>query len=202
MNNLRRVLRYARPYLREILLAVILLGFVVLADLSIPRLIQVIIDEGIAQQDIGKIISTSILMIGASILSAIFMVGNTIFSVRASRSTEADLREAIFKKIQTYSFGNLDDFTTGMLLTRLTSDLSQVQMFLVMLLRMFTRAPLMFVGSISIVIITNFELAKIMFVLIPVTTSKDGLFPASLHPTRSPALKAPLSPPPEIAKKF
>jgi ATP-binding cassette subfamily B protein len=130
----------------------------------------------------GKIISTSILMIGASILSAIFMVGNTIFSVRASRSTEADLRKAIFKKIQTFSFGNLDDFTTGMLLTRLTSDLSQVQMFLVMLLRMFTRAPLMFIGSISIVIVTNFELAKIMFVLIPVTTIMIGLFIGKVQP--------------------
>jgi ATP-binding cassette subfamily B protein len=182
MNNLRRVSRYARPYLKEILLAVILLGLVVLADLSIPRLIQVIIDEGVAQQDMGKIISTSLLMIGASILSAIFMIGNTVFSVRASRSTEADIREAVFKKIQTFSYGNLDDFTTGQLLTRLTSDLSQVQMFLVMLLRMFTRAPLMFIGSISIMIATNFELAKIMFVLIALTTIMIALFISKVQP--------------------
>jgi ATP-binding cassette subfamily B protein len=182
MNNLRRVSRYARPYLKEILLAVILLGLVVLADLSIPRLIQVIIDEGVIQQDMGKIISTSLLMIGASILSAIFMIGNTVFSVRASRSTEADIREAVFKKIQTFSYGNLDDFTTGQLLTRLTSDLSQVQMFFVMLLRMFTRAPLMFIGSISIMIATNFELAKIMFVLIALTTIMIALFISKVQP--------------------
>jgi ATP-binding cassette subfamily B protein len=129
-----------------------------------------------------KIISTSLLMIGASILSALFMVGNTVYAVRAARSTEADIRDDLFKKIQTFSFGNLDDFTTGQLLTRLSSDLSQVQMFLTMLLRMFTRAPLMFIGSISIMILTNFELSRIMFVLIPLTTILVYLFISKVQP--------------------
>lgn len=182
MSELRRISKYTKPYRKEIVLAVILLGLVVVADLSIPRLIQVIIDEGVANRDMDKIISTSLLMIGASILSALFMVGNTIFSVRAARSTEADIREALFKKIQTFSFGNLDDFTTGQLLTRLSSDLNQVQMFLTMLLRMFTRAPLMFIGSISIMILTNFELSKIMFVLIPATTILVYLFISKVQP--------------------
>ena len=182
MSELRRISKYTKPYRKEIVLAVILLGLVVVADLSIPRLIQVIIDEGVANRDMDKIISTSLLMIGASILSALFMVGNTIFSVRAARSTEADIREALFKKIQTFSFGNLDDFTTGQLLTRLSSDLNQVQMFLTMLLRMFTRAPLMFIGSISIMILTNFELSKIMFVLIPATTILVYLFIRKVQP--------------------
>ena len=182
MSELRKLSKFAKPYTKEIILSVALLGLVVVADLSIPRLVQVIIDEGVAQQDIEKIISTSLLMIGASILSALFMIGNTVFAVRTARSTEADVREAIFKKIQTFSFGNLDDFTTGQLLTRLTSDLNQVQMFLVMLLRMFTRAPLMFIGSISIMILTNFELAKIMFVLIPLTTILVTLFIRRVQP--------------------
>ena len=182
MSELRRISKYTKPYRKEIVLAVILLGLVVVADLSIPRLIQVIIDEGVANRDMDKIISTSLLMIGASILSALFMVGNTIFSVRAARSTEADIREALFKKIQTFSFGNLDDFTTGQLLTRLSSDLNQVQMFLTMLLRMFTRAPLMFIGSISIMVLTNFELSKIMFVLIPATTILVYLFISKVQP--------------------
>ena len=182
MSELRRISKYTKPYRKEIVLAVILLGLVVVADLSIPRLIQVIIDEGVANRDMDKIISTSLLMIGASILSALFMVGNTIFSVRAARSTEADIREALFKKIQTFSFGNLDDFTTGQLLTRLSSDLNQVQMFLTMLLRMFTRAPLMFIGSISIMVLTNFELSKIMFVLIPATTILVYLFIRKVQP--------------------
>jgi ATP-binding cassette subfamily B multidrug efflux pump len=82
MSNLTRALKHAKPYIKEIILAMTLLGLVVAADLSIPRLVQVIIDEGVANQDISKIVNTSLLMIGASIMSALFMVGNTIISVR------------------------------------------------------------------------------------------------------------------------
>lgn len=143
MSDLRRVLRYLSPYKKEAALATILLGFVVVVDLSIPRLVQVIIDDGVAQGNMGVIVWTSLLMIGASILSAALSIANTFYSVKASRSFEADLREAIFKKIQTFSFGNLDDLNTGQLLTRLTSDLNMVQLVVTMGLRMFTRAPLM-----------------------------------------------------------
>ena len=135
MNDIRRTLRYLLPYKKEAVLATVFLALVVVADLSIPRLVQVIIDDGVAQMDMNVILRTSILMIGTSILSAALMVANTIFAVKASRSFEADLREAIFRKIQTFSFGNLDDFTTGQLLTRLTSDLNQIQMVVLMGLR-------------------------------------------------------------------
>ena len=182
MSDLGKISKYAKPYKREIILSIILLGLVVVAELSIPRLIQVIIDDGVAKNDMNTILYTSLLMIGASILSAIFMVGNTIYAVRAARNIEADIREALFKKIQTFSFGNLDDFNTGQLLTRLTSDLAQVQMFFVMMLRMFTRAPLAFIGSISIMILTNFELSKIMFVLIPLTLILVTLFIGKVQP--------------------
>lgn len=169
MSDLRRVLRYISPYKKEAALATVFLALVVVADLSIPRLVQVIIDDGVAQGDMNVIIWTSLLMIGASVLSAALMVANTIFAVKTSRSFEADLREAIFRKIQTFSFGNLDDFTTGQLLTRLTSDLNLIQMVVLMGLRMFTRAPLMFIGSVSIMWVTNPRLATIMFALLPVT---------------------------------
>ena len=169
MSDLRRVLRYLSPYKKEATLATILLGFVVVVDLSIPRLVQVIIDDGVAQGDMSVILSTSLLMIGASILSAALSIANTYFSVKASRSFEADLREAIFKKIQTFSFGNLDDLKTGQLLTRLTSDLNIVQLVVTMGLRMFTRAPLMFLGSFGIMFTTNPSLAMVILSLLPVT---------------------------------
>lgn len=169
MNNLRRVLRYLSPHRKEAALAIVFLALVVLADLSIPRLVQVIIDDGVAQRNMNLILRTSFFMIGVSVLSASLMVANTIFSVKASRSFEADLRKAIFQKIQTFSFGNLDDFTTGQLLTRLTSDLNQIQIVVLMGLRMFTRAPLMFIGSVGIMWATNSRLASIMLALLPVT---------------------------------
>jgi len=169
MSDLRRLLRYLSPYKKEAALATILLALVVVADLSIPRLVQVIIDDGVAQGDMSVILWTSLLMIGASILSAALSIANTYFSVKASRSFEADLREAIFKKIQTFSFGNLDDLNTGQLLTRLTSDLNMVQLVVTMGLRMFTRAPLMFLGSFGIMFATNPNLATVILALLPVT---------------------------------
>ena len=182
MSDLRRVLSYLKPYAKDAILATILLTLVVVADLSIPRLIQVIIDEGVANQDTEVILRTSLLMIGASILSAVLMVGNTVYAVRASRGFEADLREVLFRKIQSFSFGNLDDFTTGQLLTRLTSDLNQVRLVVVMSLRMFTRAPLMFVGSLGIMYATNAKLASIMLVLLPITIVLVAAFIRMVQP--------------------
>ena len=182
MNDFRRVLGYLSPYRKEAVVATILLALVVVTDLSIPRLVQVIIDQGVAAGDMPLIVRTSLLMIGASVLSAAFMVGNTIFAVRASKSFEADLRESLFKKIQTFSFGNLDDFTTGQLLTRLTSDINQIHMIVLMGLRMFTRAPLMFIGSVSIMFATNSRLASIMFALLPLTIVLVAIFVRIVQP--------------------
>ena len=182
MNDIRRVLRYLSPYKKEAVLASILLALVVVTDLSIPRLVQVIIDNGVATGNMPLILRTSLLMIGASVLSAAFMVGNTIFAVKVSKSFEADIREAIFKKIQTFSFGNMDDFTTGQLLTRLTSDINQIQMIVLMSLRMFTRAPLMFIGSVSIMFATNPRLASIMFALLPLTIVLVAIFVRIVQP--------------------
>jgi ATP-binding cassette subfamily B multidrug efflux pump len=182
MSDLKRVLGYAKPYTRDIIVAVVLLGLVVAADLSIPRLVQVLIDDGVANQDLGKVFNTSLLMIGASLLSALFMVGNTIASVRAGKNYEADLRDAVFKKIQTFSYGNLDDFNVGQLLTRMTSDINQLQMMIIMGLRMFTRAPLMFVGSITIMYSTNPQLANVMMALLPLTLIVVTVFVRTMQP--------------------
>ena len=182
MNDLRRILRYVTPYKKEVVLAVVFLGLVVVTDLSIPRLVQVIIDDGVANKDMEVVVRTSLLMIGASILSALLMIANTVYSVRTARSFEADLREAVFKKIQTLSFGNLDDFTTGQLLTRLTSDINQIQMIVLMSLRMFTRAPLMFIGSFTIMFATNPRLASVILALLPVTLVLVTVFVRTVQP--------------------
>ena len=157
-------------------MAIVLLSLVVATELAIPRLVQVIIDEGVVKRDMTVIVRTSLLMIGASILSASFMIANTIFAIRASRGFEADLREATYRKIQTFSFGNLDDFTTGQLLTRLTSDLNQVRLIITMSLRMFIRMPLTFIGSITLMFAMNPQLSLIMVVLLPVTLVLVTLF--------------------------
>jgi len=182
MSNLLRAFGYVRPYTMEAILAMILLVFVVSVDLIIPRLVQVIIDEGVVKQNQEVIIRTSLLMIGISVISALFMIGNTIFTVRVSRGFEADLREAIFKKIQTFSFGNLDDFTTGQLLTRMTSDLNQIRHIITMTFRMYLRMPLTFIGSISIMVATNPQLSLVMAVLLPIVLVLVAVFIKIVEP--------------------
>jgi ATP-binding cassette subfamily B protein len=182
LSELIRTIHYLKPYRRGAALAVIFLALVVTAELAIPRLVQTIIDEGVAKQDMAVITQTSLLMVGISLLAALFMTANTVFAIRSSRSFEADLREATYEKIQSFSFGNLDDFTTGQLLTRLTSDLNQVRMVVTLSLRMFTRMPLTFLGSIAIMLATNLRLSLIMVALLPVTLVFSYFFIRLLQP--------------------
>jgi ATP-binding cassette, subfamily B, multidrug efflux pump len=182
LSELIRAFRYLKPYWKEATAAAVFLGLVVTAELSIPRLVQTIIDEGVAKQNMEVITRTSMLMIGISILAAIFMTANTILAIRSSRNFEADLREATYTKIQSFSYGNLDDFTTGQLLTRLTSDLNQVRMIVTLSLRMFIRMPLTFIGSIAIMVATNLSLSVVMLVLLPVTLIFSFYFIRLLQP--------------------
>lgn len=182
MSHIKRASKYLKPYTKDALLATIFLGLVVMLDLQIPRMVQILVDQGIANQDMDLILRTSLTMIGVSILSAAMMIGNTIYAVRASRGFEADMREAIFKKIQTFSFGNLDDLSSGQLLTRLTSDLNQMRTMVTSTLRIFTRAPLMMVGSLSIMWATNQQLTKNVLLLMPVAGVFIAVFIKYLQP--------------------
>lgn len=151
-------------------------------DLMIPQLIQRIIDQGIAPKNLAVIVTMAALMIGAALVDALFTIGNTILSVRAAQSFAADVRAAVFHKIQEFSFGNLDEFQTGQLIVRLTSDVNMVQMVAMMGLRVFTRAPLMIVGSMAVMIVTNVELAMIMLLLLPLTLIFSGIFIVKAQP--------------------
>ena len=168
MKSLRRMIRFVQPYRKKAILSMLLLMGVVAADLLIPRLTQRVIDQGIARQDMGMILTTSLLMLGAAALSALFAIGNTLLSVRVAQSASADLRSAIVRKVQTFSFGNLDRIQTGQLLVRATSDVNAVQLIVQMSLRMFTRAPLWMLGSVFMLITTSAQLALMMLALMPV----------------------------------
>jgi ATP-binding cassette subfamily B protein len=169
MSALTKLLQYVKPYRRDAVLAMILLALVVVVDLSIPQFVQVLIDQGIAGKDMGVILNTSIIMIGISILSAVLSIINSVFSVRVSQSFGADLRKAVYHKIQSFSFGNLDHYKTGKLLIRLTSDINQLQTLVLLSLRMLIRAPLLLIGSIALMLMMNQQLAFMMLLLLPLT---------------------------------
>jgi ATP-binding cassette subfamily B protein len=168
MEPLLRIGRFVRPYWRSVTLALILLIGVVAADLLIPRLTQRVIDQGIAERDLGAIVRTSLLMLGAAALSALFAVANTILAVRVGLHTGADLRSAIVRKVQTFSFANLDDFQTGQLIVRSTSDVRMLEMVVQMSMRIMARAPLWALGSMTMLVLTSPQLALLMVALLPV----------------------------------
>ena len=169
MSALTKLLQYLKPYRRDAVLAMILLALVVVVDLSIPQFVQILIDQGIAGKDMGVILNTSIIMIGISVISALLAITNSVFSVRVSQSFGADIRKAVYHKIQSFSYGNLDYFKTGRLLIRLTSDINQLQTLVLLSLRMLIRAPLLLVGSIALMLMMNQQLALMMLLLLPLT---------------------------------
>jgi ATP-binding cassette subfamily B protein len=148
----------------------------VLAELQIPRLLQSIIDTGIPSKDLYLIGTTALLMVGLAFFDAGMAIGNTFLSVRAAQSFAADVRSAVFRRIQSFSFGNLDKFQTGQLIIRLTSDINIVQMMVMMGLRMFIRAPLMIIGSVVMMYSINSELAGITLLIMPLTLVLSGIF--------------------------
>lgn len=182
MNPLKKLLPFVKPYWKESALALVLLTAVVFMDLAIPRLIQRIIDQGITAHNDQVVLETTLIMLGISILSALFSVFNNILSVQAGEGFARDLREALFLKIQSFSFGNLDRLQTGQIMVRLTSDVTTLQRVTRMLLRIGTRAPLLIIGSIIWMVTTNAQLTLIMLPLFLVTLSVIALFIGRLGP--------------------
>lgn len=182
MTSLIRMFRFVRPYRWPALGALALLLGMVASDLMIPRLTQRIIDEGIARGDLRTIGLTAGAMIGLAVLSTLFAFANTVLSVRVGQSFAHDVRNALMRKVQTFSFADLDKFRTGQLIVRSTSDVSMVETVVGMSLRILTRAPVWMVGSIVLLVLTSRELAWILVGSIPVVVVLMGVFLSRSRP--------------------
>ncbi|HRW48187.1 MAG TPA: ABC transporter ATP-binding protein [Caldilinea sp.] len=182
MSYVFKLSSFVRPYWRWALIALVLLTILVFLDLSIPRLIQRIIDQGINQGNQQVVIQTGLLMLGISLVSAVIAVGNNIYSVRVGESVARDLREAIFLQIQRFAYGDLDRQQTGQLMIRLTVDASALQRLTQITLRIGTRAPLLMLGSMVLMFATSPRLALIMLPLLLVTAVIVGFFVFKMEP--------------------
>jgi ATP-binding cassette subfamily B multidrug efflux pump len=182
MYHIRKILQFVKPYWKTATLALVLLSSLVIADLSIPRLIERIIDQGVKQNNLSVVIQTSLLMLGISLISMAIAVGNNIFSVRVGESVARDMREATFLKIQEFSYGNLDHFTTGKLMVRLTSDINFVKSLVQISLRIGTRAPLLMMGSLILMFITSPDLALKIVPLLVFTLGVIVFFSIKMEP--------------------
>ena len=168
MRSLFKLYRFVKPYRLHGIIALVLLLGMVASDLLIPRLTQRIIDQGIATGDLRVVWTTALIMLGAALLSALFALGNNYFSVRVSQNFAHDLRSELVRKVQSFSFGNLDGLKTGNLITRSTSDIHMTQMIVMMFFRILTRAPIWAIGASVLLVITSPKLALMVAAFIPV----------------------------------
>ena len=167
MSSLQKLVGFLRPYWREVIIGPLLMLVEVAMDLSQPRLMQQIVDVGIAQLKMPVVINTGLLMVGLAMIGAFGGAGNTVFAVKVSQGFGADIRSSLFRKVQSLSFGNLDGLETGQLITRLTNDVTQVQEVVLIVLRILVRAPLMLAGALIMAIITSPGLALMLLALAP-----------------------------------
>ena len=182
MNHISKLVRFVKPYWRRSLVSLVLLVAVVLMDLAIPRLTQRIIDQGINAKNMQVVISTTIIMLSISALQTLFAIGNNTLSVQVGESVARDLREALFLKIQSFSFGNLDQLSTGQLMVRLSSDTTVFQRMVQVSLRIGTRAPLLMIGSLILMFNTDSHLALMILPVRLATTLVIAFFVSRMGP--------------------
>ncbi|MCX6560605.1 MAG: ABC transporter ATP-binding protein [Candidatus Aminicenantes bacterium] len=182
MSPLFSLFSFVRPYWKRAAVALAGLAALVVMDLAIPRLVQKIIDQGIARHDSGVVLRTALLMLGISAVSALVAILNNILSVQVGEGVARDLRLALFRKIQGFSYGDLDRMRTGRLMVRLTSDTSALQRLTQVSLRIGTRAPLLMVGSLILMIRTSPSLALTMLPLLGLTSAILILFALKMEP--------------------
>lgn len=160
------LLDYIRPYRTLAVLAPLFMLMEVASELAMPKIMTVLLDQGVAQGDAGFIGKIGGLMLLISVAGIIGGIGCLICSSIVSQRTGTDLRKAAFGKIQEFSFHNIDTFQTPSLITRLTNDITQIQITVLMSLRMLIRAPLLCVGSIIMAFSINAKIATLFLVVV------------------------------------
>lgn len=162
-----RLLSFLKPYWKAALAAPLLMLLEVIMDLMQPTLMAAIVDRGVMVGNPGYILRMGGIMVLVAMLGAVGGMGCTYFSSYASVSYGADLRRALFAKVQTFSFANLDEFQPGSLVTRLTNDITQVQQVVLAMMRMLVRAPFLCIGGVIMAVSINAGLAVILLVALP-----------------------------------
>lgn len=165
---MRKLAGYLRPYWKAVLSAPLFMLFQVVTELLQPKLMADIVDKGIARGDLGYIVQTGLIMIGVALVGVIGGFGCVFFSSIAAQSFGTDLRSDLYKRVQTFSFADLDKFKTASLITRLTNDVVQVQNVVLTMLRILVRAPLLSIGGLVMALAINPGLAMILVVTVPV----------------------------------
>ncbi len=178
----RKLLHSVREYKKESFLTPVLVCLEVLMEVLIPLLMANIIDVGIANGDMSYIIRMGVLLVVMAMLALLFGAKAGQMGAIASSGYAKNLRHDIFYKIQDFSFGNIDHFSTSSLVTRMTTDITNVQMAYMFTIRLLARAPIMIVLSLIMTMTINMQIALIMLITVPVLGGALIFIAKKAHP--------------------
>lgn len=164
---MKKLWPHARPYLPIIFLGVICSAAEAVFELLIPLVMSDIVDIGIATGDVDYILKKGFLMVGLALISLAFGLGSAALSARAGQGFGANLRRAEYDHIQSFAFSNIEKFSTASLVTRLTNDVNNLQMTLMMGMRLLVRAPVMLVSAMILSIRISRQLSNVFLVALP-----------------------------------
>ena len=166
-TELKRYKKYIIPYLSAFVIGPLMMLTEVAGEVMLPKFMSMIINNGVASRNVAYIGKMGTLMVLTVLFMAVGGILGAYFSAKASISFTSDMRNDLFRKVQQFSFENIDGYSTGSLVTRLTNDVQQVQNVLMMGLRMALRAPGMFLGALIMAFMMNRQLAVIILIVIP-----------------------------------
>ena len=166
---MKRWFKYIRPYLPYFIIGPLCMIVEVIGEVVMPKLLSVIINKAnVGELTVGSSLGVMVLMILTAVLMMAGGVGGAYFGAKAAVNFAADIREDCFGKVQKFSFANIDKFSTGSLVTRLTNDVTQLQNFVNMILRMALRAPGMLIAALIMAISIQPKLSMVFLVSIPI----------------------------------
>ena len=186
---LKKLWQFTKNYKRFLLVCPLLMIGEVLMETLIPLLMGKIVDVGIAESNLGYVLKTGGLMMLMSLCSLAFGAGAARFSAVGGAGFAKQLRKALFDKVQTFSFYNIDRFSTASLVTRMTTDVNNTQNMVMLCSRMLFRAPFMLVIATILAARINSELVMIFFVAVPVLAVTIGFAMSKAHPRFTAMLK-------------
>ncbi|OJF75930.1 MAG: ABC transporter [Treponema sp. CETP13] len=165
---LKRLLSELKQYKKSTILTMLFAGLEVITDISVPLIMAWIIDYGIVPKNISRVYQFGAIMFIAVIFGLVTGAGAGKFAANAASGFSYNLRKSMFKKIQMFSFSNIDTFSTGGLVTRMTTDVTNVQNSFQMIIRMAVRAPMTFLSALIMVIIIEPRMSGIFIIAIAI----------------------------------
>ena len=163
-----KMLSFLKPYRIAVAIALFLMFVELFVELFHPLLMAKIIDDGIMQGDMSVVMYWGGIMVGLSFVAFAAGIINSFFAAHVSQSFGFDVRNALYKKIQSFSFSNFNFFPTSSLITRMTNDVTQIQNTVFMSLRIMMRAPLIIIGGVIMALIVNVQLAFFLVITVPI----------------------------------